>query len=128
MPVKPHFLQTGPYLFPHGGLVLLRSSVEGLVGNGGQLIGVGLGVPGCRSVVVAAAAVVVVVAAAAAAAATTAAAALVLGAAAVVLPGNTCSSHGVGRFQSGQRYLFFAYRWRCFHGFAVRLFDDLLVP
>jgi hypothetical protein len=24
--------------------------------------------------------------------------------------------------------LFFAYRWRCFHGFAVRLFDDLLVP
>ena len=125
MPVKPHFLQTGPYLFPHGGLVLLRSSVEGLVGNGGQLIGVGLGVPGCRSVVVAAAAVVV---AAAAAAAATTAAALVLGAAAVVLPGNTCSSHGVGRFQSGQRYLFFAYRWRCFHGFAVRLFDDLLVP
>ena len=90
------------------------------------MIGVGLGVPGCRSVVVAAAAAVVVVAAAAAT--TTAAAALVLGAAAVVLPGNTCSSHGVGRFQSGQRYLFFAYRWRCFHGFAVRLFDDLLVP
>ena len=87
------------------------------------MIGVGLGVPGCRSVVVAAAAVVV-----AAAAATATAAALVLGAAAVVLPGNTCSSHGVGRFQSGQRYLFFAYRWRCFHGFAVRLFDDLLVP
>ena len=125
MPVKPHFLQTGPYLFPHGGLVLLRSSVEGLVGNGGQLIGVGLGVPGCRSVVVAAAAVVV---AAAATTTTTATTALVLGAAAVVLPGNTCSSHGVGRFQSGQRYLFFAYRWRCFHGFAVRLFDDLLVP
>ena len=123
MPVKPHFLQTGPYLFPHGGLVLLRSSVEGLVGNGGQLIGVGLGVPGCRSVVVTAAAA----AAAAAATTTTTAAALVLGAAAVVLPGNTCSSHGVGRFQSGQRYLFFAYRWRCFHGFAVR-FDDLLVP
>ena len=90
------------------------------------MIGVGLGVPGCRSVVV-----VVAAAAATAAAATTtttAAAALVLGAAAVVLPGNTCSSHGVGRFQSGQRYLFFAYRWRCFHGFAVRLFDDLLVP